>query len=158
MQNILTQERLQELLHYDAETGVFTWRVDRYCVKAGSVAGSIHKRTGYCAIRVDFVSYRAHRLAWLYVYGCWPSKQIDHKNRARHDNGLSNLRDVTGLVNQQNRTLALGVTQRSPGSFEARIRKQGKPLHLGNFPTLDAASAAYVAAKTSYMQEIGAAA
>src|SRR5690606_5927947 len=94
----LTAARLRELLHYDPETGIFIWlpkpqsafsksrhHKAAYTRYAGKVAGSLKKR-GYCYIKIDGVMYGAHRLAWLYVHGCWPLNQIDHMNRQRADN------------------------------------------------------------------------
>ena len=97
----LTQLRLKELLDYDPETGVFTWIKPRTGVPLGAEAGSM-THDGYRRIVVDQQEYRAHRLAWLYVYGEMPSGVIDHINRVRDDNRISNLRDVTCRVNSHN--------------------------------------------------------
>ncbi|MFQ6248777.1 HNH endonuclease [Yersinia enterocolitica] len=36
---------------------------------------------------------RAHRLFRSYFYGKWPDNQIDHINRDRSENRISNLRE-----------------------------------------------------------------
>jgi hypothetical protein len=68
---ILTQERLKEVLNYDPETGIFTRAVKRHKYPAGEKAGTV-EFNGYIVIRISGKTYKAHRLAWLYVYGEWP--------------------------------------------------------------------------------------
>lgn len=99
---LLTQSRLKEVLHYDAESGVFTWAIDRPKAKKGKVAGGFTDR-GYLTIGLDGVKYRAHRLAWLYVHGVYPS-QIDHLNHVRHDNRMINLRATNSYGNSRNKS------------------------------------------------------
>ena len=49
----LTQERLKELLVYDPETGLFTWKVSPAAsVKIGDTAGSLNSPR-YCQIRIE---------------------------------------------------------------------------------------------------------
>ena len=93
-QDTLTAQRLRELLSYDPETGQFTRLVSVSHGKRGSIAGGV-KETGYVAIRIDGIKYRAHRLAWLYMTGAWPAEEIDHINRRRNDNRWVNLRPAT---------------------------------------------------------------
>lgn len=111
---------------------------------------------GYRLVRLLGVDYCAHRIAWAMHHGEWPDLMIDHKNGQRDDNSISNLRQATDLVNQQNRRSAqkssacgfLGVQAHKNGRFQAKIRAGGRRLHLGNFSTAEEAHAAYMAAKS----------
>ena len=154
---ILSAARLREVLNYDPETGVFTWKVrTSNRVNVGAVAGAMLK-TGYLSICLDGKFYRAHRLAWLFVRGEWPTADIDHLNGIRTDNRFANLRDASRSVNQQNLRAARGST--ASGMLGVyRSDKKGKPWrscikvdgvdrHLGNYATPEAAQAAYIDAK-----------
>jgi hypothetical protein len=72
-----------------------------------------NKKTGYEAdihgfkciqIRLDNKLYRAHRLAWAYIYGEWPSSEIDHKNMNPCDNRIENLRLASRSQNECNKS------------------------------------------------------
>ena len=150
----LTPERLREVLDYNRDTGVFVWAVPTNPrIKVGDVAGCVPER-GYRLVRIDRHPYRAHRLAWLYVYGEWPAVQIDHINGDRADNRLANLREATGAENMQNQRRPqsnnqsgfLGVRP-SGGRWRAAIMVGGRKRYLGCFGTPEKASEAYVAAK-----------
>lgn len=154
----MTQERLKELLHYDPETGIFIWRVSRGGkVIAGSTAGLV-QRNGYVYIRVDRRRYLAHRLAWLYIHGKFPSDQIDHINRVRTDNRISNLRAATNAENTQNRSKRSDNTSGVIGVYwdnkrqkwRAQIRLNGHNIFLGSYQTVEEAAAARAAAKATY--------
>lgn len=154
---MITQQRLKELLHYDPETGIFTWAKTRRNVKIGARAGSERGSSGYRVISVFDHAYYEHRLAWLWMIGDWPAGQVDHKNMIRTDNRWENLRDVTQSVNQQNKQRAtvrssIGLLGASPPRngrkrFKSTIQVNKKSIHLGYHDTPEQAHAAYVAAK-----------
>lgn len=98
---MLSQEYLKSILHYDPETGILSWKVDRRRVKIGQIAGYLC--LGYVAIGIDGKLYKGHRLAWLYMTGEWPKDEIDHINRTKHDNRWVNLREATKEQNCDNR-------------------------------------------------------
>ncbi len=100
--NILTQERLKELLHYNPDTGCFTYLLSRGHFKAGAIAGFLNGR-GYIRIGIDGKEYQAHRVAFLYITGEFPSKEVDHINHVKTDNRFSNLRMCTRKENSKNR-------------------------------------------------------
>lgn len=146
--HMIDQKQLKELLDYNPETGAFTWKI-KHSRKTviGKQAGSISH--GYVLIRINGILYRAHRLAWLYMHGVWPSKNIDHINRQRHDNKFVNLRDVGQSENMHNAGMRSDswcypgvdlhkVSQR----WRSRITVAGKVHALGYFTTMqDAISA-----------------
>ena len=156
-EKILTQERLRKLLHYDLETGRFTWKIKpNRNIAIGSVAGSMRK-DGYVLISIDGVRYYAHRLAWLYIVGEWPDYNIDHKDTSPKNNSWLNLRDATQSVNIQNQIQAhlgsatgvLGV-HRDKSRFCAHIYFDGKQHHIGSYSSAEKAYEAYIEAKRKH--------
>ena len=148
---------LKRYLSYDPETGVFTWLAkssDK--TRLGSAAGC-RRPDGYVKIKIFGTGFLAHRLAWFYVHGNWPDEEIDHINRIRDDNRISNLRAVKKRQQQQNLKLSernttgfTGVSKRASGMYRANITKDGKQVQLGVFETPQEASDAYMAAKKKY--------
>ena len=107
----LTQARLKELLRYDPETGIFT-RIKSISPTAriGDIAGCIDKSTGYLRIRIDYVLYYSHRLAFLYVEGVWPDVHVDHISGIRDDNRWENLRHADDALNSKNMKMSKNNT------------------------------------------------
>ncbi len=152
----LSAKRLRELLHYDPETGIFTWRTDAdrssnpYLMR--QQAGSL-RPTGYRAIRIDYEIYQEHRLAWLYVHGRWPEQHIDHINRNKADNRIANLREASigqnlaNMTNHKDNSSGFkGVSFHKRLGWFARICVNRKIHFLGYHPSPEAAHAAYVEA------------
>lgn len=159
---MITQERALARLSYDAETGYLVWkpRVDdrrgwnkRY---AGRRAGSA-SAGGYVELSIDGEAYLAHRIIWLMVHGEWPDI-IDHIDRDRLNNRLSNLRNVGDTENARNASMRSHNSSGATGVYWGRQNKKWiaqivvnrKTIYLGGFDTVPAASAAYQAAKIKY--------
>lgn len=158
---MLTQERLKELLHYDPETGVFTWRCDTRNTRAGARAGSVSKHLGYRLIKFAGPPQLEHRLAFLYMTGAWPKQQVDHINGRKTDNRWFNLRDVSDRVNKENRRKAqannkvqlLGVSEwpsRGQKRYVAQLSVGGQRVHCSYHATPEEAHATYLEAKRKY--------
>lgn len=155
---MLDQARLKEVLRYVKRSGLFYWRVSfNNGVSVGDVAGVLNSK-GYVLIGVDGKLYRAHRLAWLYVMGEWPSGLLDHRNCCKSDNRWTNLREATERLNRENlrsacghsRTGLLGVTPSpTPGRWVAQIKSHRRSVYLGSFSSPEQAHWAYVKAKRS---------
>lgn len=153
----LTAARLRELLHYDADTGVFTWKKPTaQCVRVGDRAGSCNRnRDKYRYIQLDGVMHAAHQLAWLYVHGMWAGTLLDHKNGGVDDNWINNLRPATNAENAQNQSVRSTNRSGFPGAswstskrkWVAQIMVLGKTVSLGTFGTAEEAGAAYRGAK-----------
>lgn len=145
----LTHERLLEQMQYDPLTGVMRRRACRYASAVGAPAGSLSG--GYLRASIDGVSYYVHRLAWFYVAGVWPSRQLDHKNFDRTDNRIANLREVSAKQNIEHRHKPCTNTSGFKGvsldrtKWRAQIYQHGKPVFLGLFMDKAEAYATYTA-------------
>ena len=130
------------MLNYNSETGIFTWKVNRGCIKKGNIAGHIAGH-GYIGIRVKYKLYYAHRLAWLYVYGFIPENYLDHINRNRSDNRIENLREASVQCNARNckvkKTNTSGITgvswYKRDKKWLVGIKINGRRINLGRFKT-----------------------
>lgn len=152
----LTIERLKYWLRYDRNSGLFIRRRDvpQSRFKKGDIAGTTNKR-GYVIIKIDGRLYKAHRLAWFYVYGVWPTKNIDHEDGNTSNNRIRNLRDACQAINNHNRRGAnknnasglLGVRRTKRDTFVAGICVDGRYIYLGTHKQADKAHAAYLSAK-----------
>lgn len=85
MRQQLTRERLLEALSYDRASGIFTWKVrpsKKSRRRIGDIAGGI-ERVGnreYWCITIDEQEHYAHRLAWYWVTGEWPSQRVSFRD------------------------------------------------------------------------------
>lgn len=116
----ITPELLRQLLRYEPETGKLFWKPrtpDMFQEGAKSQAHQcaawnakwadkqtfLHSNNrGYIAANIMGFGFLAHRVAWAISHGRWPIGEIDHVNRDRADNRISNLRDVNHAENCSN--------------------------------------------------------
>lgn len=145
-----SQERLRDLLAYDPETGIWKWTgaARGYARYAGKVAGCLNAE-GYWQISIGAKLYLAHRLAFLYMDGEWPSEDVDHADMDRANNKWNNLRQATRSQNVANKPAQSnslsgirGVRETPHGTWQAYACHDGKYRSLGNFASKDAAAAA----------------
>lgn len=164
---IPSYDYLHQLLSYDPSTGILKWKprdesmflpgntsVEANCSSwnkkyAGKPAGTITKDPGYVVVTIDYVRWRAHRLAWVMMTGGDVPNgfEIDHLDRVRTNNAWDNLRLVSRSQNNMNASLRSdnnsghrGVGQRKDnGSWYARIKVGGKLHLLGHFNSFEEA-------------------
>lgn len=166
----LTQERLQEVVHYDPGSGEFRWRphaslprlrgrVGEGAVeegseqRAGQIAGC-SMRSDYWCIHVDGCSYRAHQLAWLYMTGEWGRPLVEHRDGDPFNNRWRNLRLARSWHNasprrcrDSDRSVFAGIAlDRRSGQWTAAVSQGERVYSLGRFPTHEAAHEAYAMA------------
>lgn len=147
----LTAEDLKRLLSYDPETGLFIRLIGTSGnAAAGRRAGNINLLAGCVEISVGGRRYKAHRLAWLYMTGSFPSDVIDHIDGNPANNRWDNLRSVTqreNLMNRQirsdNKSGVQGVIwAKREKKWRAEIKIKGKSKYLGLFSDIKEAAAA----------------
>lgn len=150
----VSQEYIKSVLNYDPRTGIFVWKKSHIKSLVGKIAGSL-KSSGYIDIKIKGQIIRAHRLAWIHVYGhC--DKKLDHKNRIKSDNRIDNLRETTPRDNSintgirsHNRSGVTGVCF-ARNRWRAQISIDGKQKYLGEFTSFSDAVNARKDAESLY--------
>jgi len=138
-----SQEYLKGKYEYDPITGNFY----TYTTKGKKLATGHYNELGYQILSIYGDHYRAHRLAWLYVHGVWPSGVIDHIDNNRANNAINNLRNVTQSTNILNSSVSVKNTTKIKGvsynklnnNYKVRIMIKGKTIRK-TFGTLEEAS------------------
>ena len=149
----LTQERLQEVLHYDPDSGEFRWRVSENAgCRAGEIAGC-SMRSDYWCIHIDGRGYRAHQLAWLYMTGEWGRPLVGHRDGDPFNNRWRNLRLTSSSdeVSRRRRVASnnargAGIALDRSGLWTARVSTPERVYFLGRFSTNEVAHEAYAMA------------
>lgn len=149
----ITQDFVKSILHYDLNTGVFTWLVDYKRRKRGSIA-SCHEKGRYSRINMCKTYYLCHRLAFLWMTGSFPDDCVDHINHIKDDNRWVNLRSCSGQQNQGNQKIKKGGSSIFKGVswssrdkiWRAQIRVDSKNIYLGSFDCEKEAAKVYNAA------------
>lgn len=170
-QKELAIETLRELLSYDPDTGLLTWKYrNRKWFKnegsskswnsrhAGKGAFTAPHNGGYKCGRIFRKAYLAHRVAYAIHYGEWPEYEIDHLNGDRSDNRLTNLRAVSSKENSRNSSKRKNNTSGFTGvswckqlnKWGSHIRIDRKTLWLGRFDCKLDAIAARINANKKY--------
>jgi hypothetical protein len=149
----ISHSELKRLLHYDPETGSWTWvgRTSPMNRNVGKRAGHAHKQKwgprNYIVIAGR--RYRGNRLAWFYMTGEWPSRIVDHKNRNTIDDSWDNLRLATGTQNNANckirshNRVGLKGVQKHRLRWRALIGSGKNRIVIGSFDCPAAAHFAY---------------
>ena len=167
----ITRERLLEILSYDRLTGVFIWKerardqfksdreLNRWNTRYSGKPAGTPNQDGHILINISKTQFLAHRLAWLYVHGEWPTGQVDHWDVNPSNNVISNLREATHSQNLANRgprrTSKSGVkgVHLRDSRWIAQIYANGKKRHLGSFNSMEAATSAYSRAAVEFHGE-----
>ena len=147
---MLSAESVNEVLAYDRGTGKFAWRKGVRNRNSGKPAGTLAKN-GYIEIAIGGKKYRAHRLAWLLVFGETPACDIDHIDGNKANNRIENLRLSTRAQNKWN----VGITKRNKSGYKgvswckqknkwrATIRINNVQRNIGFYSDIEEAGRAY---------------
>lgn len=156
-------EALRSSVLYNPETGLLFWKQSNGKPKrwntryAGKPAFACPSSSGYLHGNFEGKTYSAHKVAWAIFYGEWPSGWMDHADRDRKNNRISNLRIATPSDNARNvsshgRSRFLGVYwNKKDKRWQAQIWIDGRRRNLGQFLDEETAAKSYdAAARTAH--------
>lgn len=158
----ITQDLVKEL--FDYKDGFLYWKVNvKYqSPKIGTRAGYLdkaHNGPRY-RITVSGKDYLQSRIIFLWCKGYLPT-YVDHKDRNRLNDNISNLRECTASENNKNRKAHKNGASKYLGVYISRNRKkwiasityEGKQRVLGRFDSEDIAATVYNEAATKHHGE-----
>lgn len=140
---MITAIELRERLQYNPDTGRWVWLKSDRGGWVGKPAGTLDAK-GYWVIKIDGQSYKASRLAFLYMTGEWPPEEMDHIDRTPWNDCWINLRPATRTENNQNR-VKIGPSGQQGiyrHSTNDRWIAQHDNIYIGSYKTMDEAVAA----------------
>lgn len=152
-----TLKEIRDRLRY-ADGKLFWTKPTSRRVRIGDEAGA-DEVNGYRRFRLNGKRFLEHRVIWYLVYGEWPLTEIDHRDRNRSNNLISNLRLATINENRRNNSHPVGASGHRGvkvypnGRCAAYVTLNGRDKHLGCFPTLAAAISARRDAELKYYGE-----
>ena len=112
------QAELKEVFEYDPETGILT--------RNGKKVGCKGNGCGY-TVKYNYVLYRVARIIWRLQTGKDPGEMyVDHINRDPYDNRWENLRLVTQLQNQRNRSTNGNIRMLASCDYRAWVCSKSK--------------------------------
>lgn len=155
----ISVDDLKKFFSYDPLTGIIVRKLDVINAKAGDVAG-FKDGQGYLHFGFRQKYLMAHRVAFALHHGRWPEKHIDHINRDKSDNRISNLREATRKENLRNteprkntKSGYKGVRKDSPRAWKALITVNSERVCVGQYKTGIEAALAYDEAARKYYGE-----
>jgi hypothetical protein len=135
-----SRDLVRQLLHYDADSGEFTWlprplemflslraQCSWNAKYAGTSAGNFNN-LGYLRIAIADSLYLAHRLAWLIHHGEPVPSALDHADGDPLNNRIANLRAATPLQNRANSRLANATGAKGVTDMLSAINGRGSQL------------------------------
>jgi hypothetical protein len=159
----ITQERLKEVLDYNIDTGMFTWKEEHNPKIRDHLMAGTTRKDGYVLIGIDKKRYYSHRLAWLYITGK-NGNIIDHVDMNPSNNSFNNLRNTTMTGNSRNRQKPRSDNQSSsdtPGvafnknnnSWRVRIKLNKKTIEGGSYKDYSVAKLVCLSLRREHFKE-----
>jgi hypothetical protein len=166
MNELPSQEYLNECIAYDSNTGECFWKTrDITHFKSESSYKMWNTRfsgkqitgvdkTGRIRLNLDNKEYALHKLIFKMHFGIDPSKYLRHKDNDVTNNRIENLYEDDVMFTGGNRKTPIhntsgltGASYKANGKiWESEITFKNKRYYLGRFDTAEAAHAAYVEA------------
>jgi hypothetical protein len=131
-------------------------------VKTNKILKQHITKRGYLNVGLCNDTYRVHKLvAEAFLENPHNKSCIDHIDRNKLNNHISNLRYATNSENQMNRSIqsnnTSGITgvsfHKARNKWRAHIQKNGKNIHLGYFESKEEAIEARNNAEETYFKE-----
>lgn len=142
-------DEIRAALSYDAETGVFRWRVASGRAQPGEIAGNLQPN-GRRSLSVNGLRYSAHHVAWAIVHGAWAAGYVKHRDEDFDHNWIDNLYEespsdsiVGARVRKDSVSGHKGVTfEKGRGKWQVHLKRGSAAIFIGYYEKLTDAVAA----------------